>query len=165
MEEESGYTARQNYIWFGALVILFAVAVFMLIRMIQLNSEISDYHRTNSLLVERVDSLVNQLGHLPPPKSQRLLLSAYDIQQMKEKGLTNPVQDLITDLRMHPELIPYESVLGGEMRFFKDEIYVLTSKWVLAYFEDGHIAGKILLEYSVDENGAISWQVIQAMRG
>jgi len=51
------------------------------------------------------------------------------------------------------------------MRFFKDEIYVLTSKWVLAYFEDGHIAGKILLEYSVGDNGAISWQVIQAMRG
>ncbi len=165
MEEPNGYTPRQNYIWFGVLFVLFAAAVFLVIRMIQLNSGISEYHQTNTRLVERVDSLVKQLDKLPPPKTQSLLITAYDIQQMKDKGLDNPVQNLIEDLSRHPELIPYKSVLGGHMRFFKDEIYVLTSRWVLAYFEDGHIAGKMLLEYSVADDGTISWKVLQSMRG
>jgi len=71
-------------------------------------------------------------------------------------------QDIINDLISHPELIPYDGVLGGKMGFYyPDEIRVLTDRWVLAGFDDGHINGYMLLSYSID-NGKISWKVIDS---
>lgn len=68
---------------------------------------------------------------------------------------------ILTDLLKHPELIPYEPVLGGKMAFYKEESQVLSDKWVFAYFEDGHIFGHMLLAYTVD-NGVIKWDVLDA---
>jgi hypothetical protein len=92
-------------------------------------------------------------------------MNEYDINEMKKSGLRNPVQDIISDLQKHRELIPYKGILGGEMGFYyKNEIRVLTNKWVLAYFEDGHYGGYLLLEYLVNSNGKITWKRIAAMR-
>ena len=67
------------------------------------------------------------------------------------------------DLTEHPELIPFEGTLGGTMGFYDPEnIYVLSDKWVYARFEDGHIQGGMLLEYSLGPDGEISWQVLEA---
>jgi hypothetical protein len=47
------------------------------------------------------------------------------------------------------------------MNFYDDsKIWVLTKKWVLAYFEDGHIAGYLLLKYEVTESGKINWKTL-----
>lgn len=95
-----------------------------------------------------------------------IALSSFDIKQLKKKGLSDPVQDIVSDLKKHNELIPYEGTLGGTMKFYGDNtIWVLTNKWVLAYFEDGHNAGYLLLEYDVLNNGEISWKRIASMRG
>lgn len=67
------------------------------------------------------------------------------------------------DLVERPELIPFEGTLGGTMGFYDPEnIYVLSDKWVYARFEDGHIQGGMLLEYSLGPDGEISWQVLEA---
>jgi hypothetical protein len=89
-------------------------------------------------------------------------LSYREIEELQEKGLRDPVNDLIADIRKHRELIPYKGIRGGTMDFYTDEsIHVLSSKNVLAYFEDGHICGYMLLEYHVS-NGKISWKVIDS---
>ena len=63
----------------------------------------------------------------------------------------------------HRELIPYEGVLGGQMGFYDENgIQILDSRWVLADFEDGHIAGRMLLEYQVSNEGQISWKVLNS---
>ena len=63
----------------------------------------------------------------------------------------------------HRELIPYEGVMGGTMGFYSQkDIHILSSRWVLAAFEDGHIGGHMLLEYRVDPGGKIHWRVIVA---
>lgn len=78
---------------------------------------------------------------------------------------TRPVESkgdiIIADLLQHPELIPYEPVLGGKMAFFKENTKVLSDRWVFAYFEDGHIYGHMLLDYTV-ANGKITWKVIDS---
>lgn len=72
------------------------------------------------------------------------------------------MQEIIADLLNHNELIPYDGVLGGKMWFCsKENVYVLSDKWVYAYFDDGHINGYMLLRYSVS-NGIISWKVIDS---
>ena len=94
-------------------------------------------------------------------ENQIITLYSWKIDDLKEQGLTDPINDLKSDLIKHPELIPYKSVLGGTMGFYsKDNIWILTEKWVLALFEDGHVGGHILLEYTVSDKGEISWKVI-----
>jgi len=88
-------------------------------------------------------------------------LQSWEIEQMKKKGLKDPVKDIISDLRQHRELIPYKGTMGGTMNFYSEEqILVLTKKWVLAYFEDGHICGYLLLEYEVTKDGKIEWKAL-----
>lgn len=81
--------------------------------------------------------------------------------ELKRKGLDGGPDQVVADLLKHNELIPYEGVLGGKMAFFKDNTYVISDKWVLAYFEDGHMNGNMLLGYSV-KSGIISWKVIDS---
>jgi hypothetical protein len=86
-------------------------------------------------------------------------LEEHMIQQLKTKGFKGDSQVIILDLIKHKELIPYEGVLGGTMKF--DNIYVLTDQWVLASINDGHIDGFMLLKYDLS-NGKILWQVISS---
>lgn len=70
---------------------------------------------------------------------------------------------LINDLLDRPELIPFDGVLGGTMGFYTpDNIYILSARWVYARFEDGHIGGEMLLEYRIEIDGEISWNVVTA---
>ena len=98
--------------------------------------------------------------------SNSIFVYGNDIDDMKKQGLANPVSDIISDLQKHRELIPYKGVLGGTMGFYsRKDVLVLTDKWVLAEFDDGHIAGYILLEYHIENGGKIDWKKIAVMRG
>lgn len=44
------------------------------------------------------------------------------------------------------------------MRYSK--IHILSPQWVFAGFDDGHIAGEMLLAYEVADDTAIRWYVI-----
>jgi len=88
-------------------------------------------------------------------------LFSWDIEAMKKKGLKDPANDIVSDLKQHRELIPHAGSMGGTMNFFdKSKIWVLTGKWVFAYFEDGHNGGYVLLEYEVRDGGAIVWKPV-----
>jgi hypothetical protein len=72
------------------------------------------------------------------------------------------VNNLRDDLVNHPELIPYDAVLGGRMFFDRSRICLLSLSWVYAAFEDGHIAGRCLLEYDIAPGGKITWRLIES---
>ncbi len=87
--------------------------------------------------------------------------SDFDLRRFEEKGIDDPITFLRDQVQERPELIPTEPVLGGTMSFYdREEIQVLNHRWVLATYEDGHISGQILLEYDIDEEGEISWEVL-----
>jgi hypothetical protein len=116
-------------------------------------------------LLERLETdntqLVRQLEESRSMPAAAVELLSWDIQAMKKKGLHDPINEIIADLKQHRELIPYKGVLGGTMNFYDDsKIWVLTKKWVLAYFEDGHVAGYLLLEYEVTQGGKIRWKTV-----
>jgi hypothetical protein len=87
-------------------------------------------------------------------------LSSTEIQQLKKQGLKDPVNDITADLMAHNELIPYPGALGGTMGF--GNTYVISTKLVRAFFEDGHNGGWMLLEYRVTDGGKISWKVLES---
>lgn len=71
--------------------------------------------------------------------------------------------ELKRDLMDREDLIPFEGRLGGTMDFYDpDGIRILSDRWVHARFDDGHVQGEMLLEYSVATDGAIRWRVLEA---
>jgi hypothetical protein len=82
-----------------------------------------------------------------------LILSDMAINQMKEKGLADPVEDLVSDLKTRSDLIPFQPVGGGEKRITP---WLITGTWVVAIADDGHRAIKAFLSYEI-KNGQIEW--------
>jgi hypothetical protein len=70
-----------------------------------------------------------------------------------------PGSAVLADLARHPELIPYPGVEGGTMRFWPQESRVLPPRWV---YEDGHVAGHALFEYTRHPDGTIVWKRLAA---
>ncbi|OGU29293.1 MAG: hypothetical protein A2057_09215 [Ignavibacteria bacterium GWA2_35_9] len=125
------------------------------------DKSLSDYkEKVKGLIVQNHN--LNVLRKNSPPNT--INLYDWDIKRLKEKGLSDPVREIIDDLIKHSELIPYKGILGGTMEFYDREIWILNNKWVFAYFEDGHVMGYLLLEYSISDDGKIEWKRIASMR-
>ncbi|GAB3203637.1 hypothetical protein ABID22_002090 [Pontibacter aydingkolensis] len=85
-------------------------------------------------------------------------LSQSDMQRLKRKGLRNPESDLMNDLnRKQSQLIPVDGTMGGTMAIRDSRI--LNDRYAMAYYEDGHNGGYLLLKYEVN-NGNINWKVV-----
>lgn len=85
-------------------------------------------------------------------------LSESDINRLKSKGLQNPETDLMNDLnRKQSQLVPAAGTMGGTMTIRDSRI--LNDRYAMAYYEDGHNGGYMILKYTVN-NGNISWSVV-----
>jgi hypothetical protein len=125
-----------------------------------------DINGETNLMVEKAkfDSLelilidLKKVGGTPP------LLDQQQIKNLQRKGLENPVEDLRNDLMKADVKIKRKGVLGGTMGFYMPEaIHILNEQWVMAYFEDGHVAGALFLKYEVKE-GVINWEVLDEIQ-
>lgn len=87
-------------------------------------------------------------------------LSDFELRRLQARGLRNPAFDLIQDLASRPDLIPAEAFFGGTMHIVTGQSFVLTDRWVLAGFEDGHVRGNLWLEYDVGQAGEITWRLL-----
>lgn len=66
----------------------------------------------------------------------------------KDMGIDNPENYILENLQNNPVLIPLEAVLGGTMFF--TNIEVLSTKWIIASYEDGHIMGRSIFTYKIN---------------
>jgi len=118
--------------------------------------------------IEATDSLEeivlppDTMEMLPPNSAQFVdelgSLSESDIKRLKSQGLRNPETDLMNDLNQKQnQLIPAEGSLGGSMAIRDSRI--LNDRYALAYYEDGHNGGYMVLKYKVN-NGNITWIVV-----
>lgn len=92
----------------------------------------------------------------------RYTLTSSDVSRLKAAGLPEPATQILYDLTNHHDVIPAEGSLGGTMLFFPAESHFVGPDRVLAYFEDGHSAGRLLMSFSVAD-GEISWEVIEQL--
>jgi len=77
-------------------------------------------------------------------------------------GLADPETTLKKDLVKRKDLIPWKGIMGGSMAVYSEDlIWFMAPNWCLAYVEDGHIGGYMLLEFEI-QNGEISWNLIGA---
>ncbi len=109
------------------------------------------------------DSLQPDTTTLVPPGGAAFVdelgtLSQNDVSKLQQKGLTSPEADLMNDLnRKQRQLIPAEGSMGGTMTIRDSRI--LNDRYAMAYYEDGHSGGYLLLKYTV-KNGTITWAVV-----
>ncbi len=139
-----------------AIVLLFALAVIsarLAERNARLEAALADARTEVAGLRERLSSA-------PPPAGGQELLSPPERRRLQDRLGEHAIAALRNDLMTHPELIPVEPSLGGKMGFYDPaQIRILSDRWVMAGFEDGHNAGKLLLRYRIDD-GEIRWEVL-----
>lgn len=97
------------------------------------------------------------------PAYQRVLLSQDEIRALEAAGLTDPVNQLRSDLAAHSKMIPFPGVVGGTMGFYDREgIVLLPGRYVYAPADDGHILAHTVLRYDVTPGGKIAWKLLDA---
>jgi heme exporter protein D len=144
--------SRERYVWVALSVALLTIIAILLFQYIPCREQLEEEKRQGEATQAKLDAL--QGGSLLPGK---------DIGELNKQGLSKREEALAADLMQHRELIPFKGVMGGTMGFYsKNDIHVLSSRWVMAFFEDGHIGGHMLLEYAVSPRGEIQWKVISA---
>ncbi|OGS70954.1 MAG: hypothetical protein A3F91_11025 [Flavobacteria bacterium RIFCSPLOWO2_12_FULL_35_11] len=77
---------------------------------------------------------------------------------LTRQGITNPEKFVENSLRKRVDLIPFEAVLGGTMKFGK--IQLLGNKWVIADYSDGHIQGRSIYEYRIDDKKVLTFKIL-----
>lgn len=130
-----------------------------------LNNTLETKDANIKVLTDKIEELNSTLNLKNEMIEQSPKLDALMLENLKAKGIDDPIK-LAEDLMKHPELIPYKGSLGGKMSFFSTEdIFVLSDRWVLAYFEDGHSCGYMLLRYEITrhkDNIEINWKPIES---
>jgi len=147
----------------GIAALLLGLVIILLLKNRDYFWQLRDLQQRNAQLSTEIDNLRLSIKKYEKQLENRPGLQSWDIERLRRRGLSDPVKDIVVDLMKHRELIPYEGTLGGTMGFYyPDNVWVLTNKWVLASFEDGHMGGYMFLQYKVSENGKISWTVIDS---
>lgn len=150
-------------LWLAVTAVAILLSVVLLVRNAGQRTDLQSMQSKNEVLATQVTDLQARCEEYEKRAQDQPGLTPWDVDEFKKKGLAHPTADLVTDLQKHPGLIPHKGVLGGTMAFaFPEKIHVLTDKYALAYFEDGHIAGWMLLEYAVSKRGEIDWRVIDS---
>lgn len=112
---------------------------------------------------ETIDSLNGVVSELRSFIPSLPFLDEMQLNHLKSMGLENPVEDLRSNLLSRSDLIMQKSESGGRMDFyFPSAIHILNTRWAMAYFEDGHYAGSVLLKFSVHED-EVTWIVLDEM--
>ncbi len=78
-----------------------------------------------------------------------------------DKGINNPAFFVDSALRANPQLLPMKGVLGGTMQF--DSIQLLSNKWLIANYSDGHILGKAIYEFKFKKDETVEFKILASM--
>jgi len=108
---------------------------------------------------EEVAKLEDAIKALETQLQNSFELPDYVVSAIAKHGYSKP-KKLLETLSDNNPLIPVEGVLGGTMRWWPESSALLTDKYAFANFEDGHILGYALLEYTFDEDNNVTWSIL-----
>ena len=114
----------------------------------------------------KVDSLSRELSRQQQLNDSLLSLREvdqdadnYPIYFGKEfEELEDPEEHIINALKGQEDLIPLKPVLGGTMEF--RQIRIISEDWVLAVYDDGHVQGKSIYEYELQDDGEVEFTAV-----
>lgn len=71
------------------------------------------------------------------------------------EDIEHPEEHITNSLKQQSNLIPMDAVLGGNMEF--RQVQVISENWVLAIYDDGHVQGKSIFAYELQEDGDVEF--------
>lgn len=125
-----------------------------------LTNKVETLLEQRKILKGTIEELNEEKQELTNLIQELITIDGASMERLKNMGISDHTQ-IANDLLSHSELISYDGVLGGTMRFTK--IYILNDKWAYGRFEDGHKQGYGLYEYIIDKDRNISWKVIDSI--
>ncbi len=144
------------FLLFFLCTVLFAFMIFTE------KKRTADLKEQNIELKGEIDRLnrTAQVGNSDLTSAQKASkLQSWDIKRFQKNGLKNPEEDILNDLMKQGRLITFEPKPGVSWRFDRNETIILSKQWVFTKFDEGHMLGSMLLQYSVN-NGTITWEAI-----
>jgi len=151
---------KERIIWSVVVAAVLALTGYLYYQNSVLEKEQTARNELRLGLLKENYNLKISIDELKKQPEEDQELNKWAIEDFKKSGLKDPVHDIKADLISHPELIPYEGVLGGRMGFHSEKDLKIIYNWVFASFEDGHIGGFMVFEYKVSSVGKISWKVL-----
>ena len=143
------------------ILVYIVIIIASFVAIWQIKSELTQTQK--DLVIAQQQLGENSPTVMPPPNDTSVIPDENDTFTDTGSAIFTPISGtlLMADLLQHPELIPYEGVLGGTMNFYDEDSMIVGNKWVMAYFEDGHIGWYALLSYTGDKNN-ISWTLLDS---
>jgi hypothetical protein len=154
-----------NHLIRGFLIMITVAFIVVLVLMIQYKNDLDATHMNLTLLEDQSEQLESKWqterealkGHMLDlnkslSQKEELIetlpqLDEAMLDELKRNGFTGSATDIIEQVKLHKEWIPYDGVLGGTMQF--EEIYVLSDRWFMGTFGDGHLFGYGLFKYVI----------------
>lgn len=80
------------------------------------------------------------------------------------EALIAHVKEKLMDLNENPKGNPYtgQEQMGAQ-KFIINKAKVLNHRWIIADYSDGEYWGEVLLKYFVNEDGTITFEIIQSV--
>jgi hypothetical protein len=151
---------KERIIWLVFLAAVVVLSGYFYLQNLALEKELSARNELRLGLLKENYNLKNSIEEIKKKSEEDQELSKWAIADFKKSGLKDPIHDIKADLMSHPELLPYEGVLGGRMGFYSEKDIKFIYDSVFASFEDGHIGGFMVFKYKVSSGGKISWKVL-----
>ena len=74
------------------------------------------------------------------------------------EDIKSPEAHITESLKQQENIIPLTAVLGGTMEFRR--VQVISEDWVLAIYDDGHVQGKSIFAYELQEDQQVKFTEI-----
>ncbi len=116
------------------------------------NQEIDSLSQELTQKRQLIDSLQNR----PVITEDQETIPVYFGKEFED--IQDPKKHITEALKQQKDLIPLDPVLGGTMEF--RQVQVITENWVLAVYDDGHVQGKSIFEYELQENNKITFKEV-----
>jgi hypothetical protein len=108
--------------------------------------------------IQLLKSLNDSLIKISQEEKNYWFIPEYNGSHLARQRITNPEKFVENALRKRADLIPFEAVLGGNMNYGK--IQLLGNKWVIADYSDGHIQGRSIYEYRLNDKTTLTFKIL-----
>jgi len=119
----------------------------------------------NALLNEKLDLALKELDSARSrdqvtPELDRLPVP--DWEKMRTRARPDPRSLVLENLLAREDLISWEGIHGGTMKIYDPSlVWFIGPRWCIAWVEDGHIGGYMLLRFDTD-TGQTQWRLLDS---
>lgn len=125
-----------------------------------------DVNNQNRVLREALREVTDEIQRIKdegPVEGSPLGAPQPDWVRLKKEGRPDPRYWLVEDLLVREDLIPWEGIHGGAMKIYDPSlVWFAGPKWCIAWAEDGHIGGFMLLRFEEGDDGKPRWRLLDS---